>query len=308
MYSLKRIVVGLDLSALDETIIKYAAFIAKNITADKIYFVHISRNLELPDEVLQKYPDLIAPVDETIVKEIEESLKKHFEPDYIKDSIEIKVSEGNAFEKLLKWIKIKEADLVVMGLKKSKGKEEGLLPRKITNIAPCSVLLVPEEAEAKVAKISVPVDFSKYSNLAVSTAVFIANKIENCQIFCQHIYTVPTGYHYTGKSYEDFAEIMKNNAAKHFETFHRKFRVSEEKLHCEFELDRNDNTSKAIHDLAIKHNSDLIVVGSRGRTGAASILLGSIAEKLINCDQKIPLLIVKRKGDNMTFLKALFEI
>jgi nucleotide-binding universal stress UspA family protein len=308
MYKLKRIVVGLDLSALDETIIRYTALFSKLVKADKIYFIHVSKNLELPEEILEKYPDLIAPVDETIEKEVESSIKKYFDKKFFKENIDIKVSEGNPFEKLLKWAKIKEADCVILGLKKGKLKEEGLLPRKITNLAPCSVLLIPEDTEANISKIMVPVDFSKYSNLALEQALSLSKAIENSKVICQHIYSVPSGYHTTGKSYEDFAEIMRNNALKHFERFKTEFKHHDQNLHCEFELDRDENKAVVINNSASKHKIDLMIIGSRGRTEAASILLGSIAEKLLNYSKDLPLLIVKKKGENMTFLKALLEI
>lgn len=309
MYKLKRLVVGLDLSPLDETVIEYTALISKLLNVDKIYFIHVGKNLELPKEVLQKYPDLLAPVDEGIEFKIEEKVKNKFDTGFYNNNIEIKISEGNPFEKLLKWIKIKEADLVIMGLKMARSKEEGLLPRKITNLAPSSVLLVPENAKATITNIAVATDFSKYSYLALQAALTLQNVLKKAvEVFCQHIYEVPTGYHTTGKSYEEFANIMKKNSEELYDRFLKKFGLQDKKIKCHFELDKVDNTAKAIQKASIKNNANLIVVGSKGRTEAAAMLLGSIAEKLINYDHEIPLLIVKEKGENMTFIEALLNV
>ena len=49
-------------------------------------------------------------------------------------------------------------------------------------------------------------------------------------------------------------------------------------------------------------------MGSKGRTASASILLGSVAEKLVQANNEIPMLILKKKGENMGFFEALFKI
>ena len=53
---------------------------------------------------------------------------------------------------------------------------------------------------------------------------------------------------------------------------------------------------------------DLIVIGSKGRTRAASLLLGSVAVKLLDMNCYMPMIIVKNQQKNMGFLQALFRL
>lgn len=48
----------------------------------------------------------------------------------------------------------------------------------------------------------------------------------------------------------------------------------------------------------------MIVIGAKGRSLAALVLLGSVTEKLIETTH-VPILAVKKKGSGMGFLEAL---
>jgi nucleotide-binding universal stress UspA family protein len=66
MRKFKKILVGLDLSPLDEVLIKKTAQLARFFEAEQVYFVHVAKDLALPEEVSRNYPDLLAPVDEVM--------------------------------------------------------------------------------------------------------------------------------------------------------------------------------------------------------------------------------------------------
>ncbi|HSJ68237.1 MAG TPA: hypothetical protein VK921_11200, partial [Anditalea sp.] len=59
MYQIKKLIVCLDLSEMDETLVKFAYFIAKTNQTSKIYFTNVIRNLNIPKEVLKEFPNLI---------------------------------------------------------------------------------------------------------------------------------------------------------------------------------------------------------------------------------------------------------
>ena len=58
MFPFKRVLVALDLTEMDETLIAYTSFLGTIFDIDKLYFFHVARSLELPEQLLEKYPDV----------------------------------------------------------------------------------------------------------------------------------------------------------------------------------------------------------------------------------------------------------
>mgnify|MGYP006179738503 CR=1 FL=1 len=110
----------------------------------------------------------------------------------------------------------------------------------------------------------------------------------------------------TGKSFEEFADIMKENAQKDFKKYVSKH--NHPNLSCEILVDDERNPGEQIIDYAQKIGGDMLLLGSRGRTSSAAVILGSTAEKLIHSNKVLPMLIFKRKGETMGFFDALFKI
>lgn len=303
MYQVKRILVGLDLSEMDKKLLTYTSLLVKLFDIEMVYFLHVAKSLDIPAKVSDKYPDLLAPIDETLENTIKENIKQYFTGSCKYD---VEVREGNAEDTMLRWADIKEIDLAVMG-RKLEMKGSGILPGKLARTIHCSIMMVPEGAKEKISKVLVPVDFSKTSSLAFQEALTI-KEITGAQIMVQNSYEVPSGYHLSGKSYEEFAEIMKSNAYEDAVEFIGREKVKPSEVEITLTLDEDDDPAKKAYDVASEKEADLIVIGSKGRTGIASILLGSVADKMTRYDTNIPLLIVKDKKENLNFLQALLKL
>lgn len=303
MYNIDRLLVALDLTEMDDTLIRYTSFMAKLFKTEKVYFFHVADTYDLPEEVKKNYPDLLAPKDESIHKILETKIEEEWESGY-ECEISIELKEGNAIDQLFKWIDIKRVDMILMGRKKiSDG--SGVMPQKVSKLAHASVMIIPEGAESKLSKIVIPLDFSRHSKLAMEAAISL-RKASGAEINALNAYYVPSGYHKAGKTKEEFAEIMKNHAESDFSQFMKKNKFKEN-IPCHFVLDEGSPADK-IYGYAEESKADLIVMGSKGRTGLASILLGSVTEKVINYQSHIPLAVIKDKDENMGFLQALLKL
>jgi nucleotide-binding universal stress UspA family protein len=299
-----RAMIGLDLTEMDDILIKKTAVFAKFLGIEKCYFVHVAKNLEIPKDILEKYPNLITPTDESIEAIIQNKLKEFNFPEEIET--EVFVDEGShPLDSFLRWAKIKDVDIIIMGRKDSLP-GHGVLADGVAKKAPCSILLVQEKRPIKFPKkILIATDFSAHNHLIYEFAEQIAEKL-NAELVPLHIYEVPNGYSKTGKSFEEFSEIMKENAKADFKKFVSKHNHPE--LECETVLNEGKNPGNLILEFATKNDADLILLGSRGRTTSAAILLGSTAEKLIHANKYLPMLIFKKKGETMGFFDALFKI
>jgi len=64
------------------------------------------------------------------------------------------------------------------------------------------------------------------------------------------------------------------------------------------------DAANAVKRAVAGEQADLIVVGTRGRTAAAAVLLGSVTERLLS-STNVPLLAVKKKGTGLNLLEAI---
>lgn len=301
--SYKVALVALDLSEMDDRLIQYAALMAKLLLLEKILFVHVAKDLALPDDLLKEYPDLMAPLDESIERDIQTKIDRYCNVDGLE--VQCIIREGNPIDKILKICKIKDVDLIFMGRKRSLY-GSGIVSSGIARKCPCSLFLVTEDSKPHLKKVLVPVDFSNHSRLAMKQALE-AQTNNGFELLAMHVYGVPSGYHKTGKSFSEFAEIMKSHALKDYNKFLESNDFPPD-LPCEYVLTDDGKYANLVYAFAEKNDIDLIVIGSKGRTPVSSILIGSVAEKLVYIDSHIPILIVKNKGENMGVLDALLKI
>ncbi len=296
--------IGLDLTEMDDILIQKTIVFLKFLGIDKCYFVHVAKNLAIPQEILDSHPELLAPGDESIEAIIADKLKQFDFPENIE--IEIFAEEGeHQLEIFLRWARIKDVDLIIMGRKETLA-GSGSLAKGIAKKAPCSILMLQEKRAAKLPKkIMVPTDFSDHTEMIYEFSERICNDL-NAELVPVHLYHVPHGYSKTGKSFEEFSEIMKENANHDFKKFLHKNHHSD--LECHFVLNDGLDEGKLLLAEAEKINADMILLGSRGRTKSAAILLGSVAEKLVMVNNVLPMLIFKKKGETVGFFEALFRI
>jgi nucleotide-binding universal stress UspA family protein len=296
--------IGLDLTEMDDILIKKTIVYLKFLGIDKCYFVHVAKNLAIPDEVLKNHPELLAPGDESIEALIKDKLKAYDFPDSM--DIEVFAEEGaHPLETLLRWAKIKDVDLIIMG-RKEELEGSGSLAKGVAKKAPCSILLLQERrAPGLPKKIMIPSDFSDHTDLIYDFGERISEEL-GAELIPVHLYEVPHGYSKTGKTFEEFSEIMKENARHDFNRFIQKHNHKE--LECKFVLNNGEGQGKALLEEAEKLGADMILLGSRGKTKSAAILLGSVAEKLVLVNNILPMLIFKKKGETMGFFEALFKV
>ncbi len=305
MKRIRDIIVGLDMSEMDHTLIEFAAFVARSGYVKKVQFWHIVRIEKIPSDIQREFPDMLDRLVSERTEKIQDLVEKHFEAKNVTTEYHIQKGSVSA---LLDMAIEGSADLIIIGRKKTM-QGSGILAQRLARRATCNLLIVPEDSKPKIEKILVPIDFSKYSKLALETVIEL-NEQRNApiEVYCQNVYRVPAGYHYTGKTQEEFAEIMRKNAEKDFNKLMKKIDAKGIKITPVYSEDINEDLSSDISDLAEEIHPDGIVIGAKGRTAAASLFLGSMAEKLINKKLEYPLLIVRPRGESAGILETLRDI
>ncbi|OEK02833.1 hypothetical protein BFP97_15460 [Roseivirga sp. 4D4] len=301
----RRMLVALDLSDMDVFVVKYASMIAKVFGIDAVYFLHVTTSLELPEEIQEKYGNVIAPVDETLMKEMEVVINDHFVAPEGCD-INVNVLAGTVTDEVLKFAKVKVVDLMLLG-RKEVLTGSGLNSRKIAKGTASSIIFVPEEPKNRLEKVLVSIDYSEHSQMAFEIGIDIQKK-SGAKLLSNNVYRVPVGYAKSGKSYEEFADIMLENTRAECERFFKKINLEGVEYDHTYALDDDPHPADKIYKTGAELDVDMIILGSKGRSSGAAFLIGSVAEKLLMEDRDIPLFLVKKGKENMSFLEALFRL
>ena len=312
MNSLKKILVGLDATEMDATLIQFAAFLAQAESAETIYFVNVIQKAQLPSKLQKEFPNLMEKAIVDRRRELEKKVIEHFDLT-VDVKVKITVEQGPIPSKqILKLADKHSIDAIVVGRKKDL-RGNSVVTQRLARRACCSLLIVPEKEYTSVRRIMVASDFSKDSLTAMQAAIDAAaretaagNPVE---VICHHSYQVPVGYHYTGKSFEDSAKVMENNARKQYRRFISKVDKKDVKVEPSFTLVEKDNVVASIYRSAIEHQADFVVIGGKGKTAPSALFpIGTHTERLIGMDSDIPLLIVRSKHKNAGIMDMLQRI
>ena len=77
MYPYKKVLVGLDMSVKDDEVIRYTAFARKFFKYSDIYFMHVTPEHDLPEEIREQYPELNHTTDEQLRDVVRAKVQEH---------------------------------------------------------------------------------------------------------------------------------------------------------------------------------------------------------------------------------------
>lgn len=281
---------GIDFSHSDEKVIALSTLFQTIYSPINLVFYHV-----IPPE---EYESPITDIQTKVKQRVEAYLDGD---NYGKFDVLVETGDKEAL-----WIeKSKDigVDLLILGRKTNIDKP--FLTHRLINTSGCSLCLVPEHAGTVLKQVVVGVDFSKESKSAVEAALALANNT-GAEIHCVNVYSVPVGFYSSGKSYEEYAEIMKQNALRAAEEFRKKMGNSLP-LDFDFVLDEDDSPSDKLSEYAAQKNADLVCVGSGGLSPFAAIFFDTTVEKIMDFSKDVPLLIIKDKNKNKGFWEAIRE-
>ncbi|UXP31711.1 universal stress protein [Reichenbachiella agarivorans] len=306
MKSFKKILVALDHTDLDKELIRTASFISKIAKSEEVLFINIIKSTNIPEQIKKEFPNLINDALKERKQDIQLIIDRYFDNPDTKIKVEIK--SGQPTKYILKHSASNDTDLIIIGRKNEK-KGGGVLIHRVARRAGCSLLIVPKGFDKKINKILVPIDYSNHSLDTLNQVIKICTEnMPKVKIIPQNVYQVPSGYHYAGKTYGDFAKIMEENSEKEYQAFASKVRKNDLDIQPVFTLDRDEDIIGTIYKSAKKMRANAIVIGAKGVTGTTALFLGSSAEKLIQLDSEIPLFVMRVKGQQKGIIEYLMKL
>jgi nucleotide-binding universal stress UspA family protein len=289
----KRIMVALDHTYFDRELLAFTSYLTQMAHPEKVYFVHVDRDLEMPDNLLYEEESVKVrniPKDEAIKTDLEKLVRKYFkEPQPI--SWQVEVIEGKPLQELLHWSRVKKIDLIITGHKKlSEG--SGITARKLAREATCSVLFVPVGQKFPLQQIIVPFDFSGNSDCALKTAVQIVKETVGASVKAVHVFDVPIMNQY--ELTIDYQELVTNAFAykkQLFDEYLQKQGLKHAGITLELIKNTTGRTASYLSDYAHTQQASLVVMGARGHSGLDAFLMGSVTEKFLALNSTVPTLV-----------------
>jgi nucleotide-binding universal stress UspA family protein len=212
---------------------------------------------------------------------------------------EAQVFVGHPFVELVRAAAELSAGLLVLG---SHGltvgsHDVGNVASKCVRKAPLPVLLVRDSHRGKFETVVASVDFSDTSFIALEEAARLAAR-DGAQLSVLHVHCPPwlwaSHYAYDLKAFpkHDYETEYRTLLKDEMETFVAPLRAEFPGLALSTEIVENEATLRGIRDHLKQGDADVVVIGSRGRTGIRSLLLGTTAERLLH-DSPCSVLTVK---------------
>ena len=147
-------------------------------------------------------------------------------------------------------------------------------------------------------KIIVPIDFSEHSEYALKTAAKLAKKY-NAELLALHMLEMSEIMLSASDGLQNQkAAFFLKLAEQKFEDFLKKEYLNDIKV---IPIIKHFKVFSEVNDVALKHDVDLIVMGSQGtNSGIAEFFIGSNTERVVR-HSNIPVLVVKNDLQDVNF-------
>ena len=272
MKKLKRIIVGIDIFAKSNNVLKRAFMLAKENRAE-LFIVHAVQTpwLSIPSYFGGKE---IAVDTKGIEKKIEKKIKALQKDTKVPYSILIK--EGSADEILLYESKLLKADMLMLeGNGKGKKNFLGTTAEKVAHQSHLPVLIVKNSVKDPYKNIVAPTDFQAQSKQSIlfAKSIFPAAKVN--AVHSSEVIYVEGPYTVVGRDFVQYNEVAKACAEKDLRDMMKDLSIEKGKI-----IDGEANSKEALLKYINKGSYDLVVVGSRGTAGFKA-LLGSVASSIL---------------------------
>ena len=209
----------------------------------------------------------------------------------IEDSNEVpsQISIGNPFVEILKKIKTLNPSLLVMGANGHSHRychRAGALASRCVRKAPVDVMLIRRRHDGAFKSIVACVDFSENSIAASLRAAELAEqdgaKLHLLHVYQPNLYCEPTHGFAMPDSVASSYQFIEEDLEKYLDKITENLTEKHPNIEITSSLKCYMAANHGIQEQLDESGADLVVLGTRGRTGFKILLLGTTAERLIH--------------------------
>lgn len=296
MNLIKQVLVALDLSEIDDQLLRYSKLFSNILDLERIRFVHV-----IPNYFSQEGSEIFlageGPISVAIHEKVKTLIQKKVNQQFSNHGKEIElvvdILEGTPYNQIEELTNNQQIDLLITGRKK-KSEGSGITARRVAQRASCHVLFVPENANQSPSKILVPIDFSENAAQALKAALSFKKIIPGLEVTAVNIIEMlPLDYHLDFNQDPILKETFLVRSQKAYASFIEQHEISEQELNIFFLENQNYNVARQLHDYAIDKDFDLVLMGAKGHSISEKFLYGSVTERLVDFSNDIPVFIVR---------------
>jgi MFS superfamily sulfate permease-like transporter/nucleotide-binding universal stress UspA family protein len=276
----ENVLVPLALTQEDEEVVRYAKYLADIGVCQSFSFVHVAS----PGESIGLGSDRL---EATVRSAFRDTLSRIRNCEVLKGE--------SRLDTLVELSRRQNNDLILLGHRSETGARRSL-SRRLAMITHASVWMVPAGSRAPINRLLAPIDFSTGSSDSLRQALSITKASGADGISPLHVFFDPAvlrsdehdalTYRKEQAVYEKFMEDMNPSGIRIAPIFRE-----------------GSDVADMILREAEATGSNLIVMSTRGRTVAATLLLGSVTSEVL-ARAGVPVLAVKHFGDSMTLSQA----
>jgi len=271
----KRFLVGLAGTDYDRALVRYARQLADTGIGTRFEFVQV-----VPEGTPGTQVEMAG-------LQVDAQLREAFRGSPAGVEATSRVVSGIRTDTLIAEATQSRAGVILIGHRRSRSGRRSLA-RRLAMVSPCSVWLVPEGAPGTIQNPLAPVDFSDNSAdaLRAAASVGLAAGVKSLRVL--HV-----SFDSNVIRYDEHISESRVDEKQQMQAFLAAAEIPEVPVTTQFE--EGPDTARVILRVAAERGSDLIVMCTRGRSRAASVLIGSVTARVM-AESPIAVLAVKHFG------------
>ncbi len=295
MKQFKKVLVALDLTEMDQLLIRYVVFLCNLFDkVEEVIFYH-NIKFDYPEEAEEILKKLEKPLPKLVEEEIDEKATTHFRDHHPQVKVHIRItSDSSTPQALTDAVNEENAGLIVVG-KKNSYQGAGIVTERLLRFGEhdADLIIVPDTVYPSIHNILVPIDFSAESKKSLGRALALAERTE-AELSCQHVIRIPARF-FPYIPLQDVSATMKKSAEKSYLRFLKSFANNDKlpEIPCAYTSTKGRTIAQTIYHYALAQSKDLIVMSSRGKGKIPGFLVGSVTLRLAKEPIHVPLLIVR---------------
>ncbi|RMG73062.1 MAG: hypothetical protein D6722_04255 [Bacteroidetes bacterium] len=287
-----KILVGLDLTDMDQSLLDYLDFFKAGSPPPTVHYLHVSYAMQLPTMVGGRYTREMP--DPGLNDQLKAELLAELQNRIGEEEAVVSVIEGTISRQMLDYMERKQLNLAIVGKKKvSLG--SGVAAKRLLRGTHASVLFVTEDPPKTLDHIMVAVDFTPYSEHGMRKALALAKAQPTPpRITMVNVYDVPTDQAFRiSRTEGQYARIIRENVESIVPEYLARFDTDGLELGVRLQENTHYNAAKHLYELAGEVSPSLVVMGARGHSTLTALLLGSVTERFLSYNTRFPTLIVR---------------